>query len=532
MRETEILPVVSRFTPEYVTHLAATSVLANKQLLLAGVRGTLREDFAGAQEVASKLVPMPTSLYGLALARFEWSRFGELIYIDRPNILTRHTFIAPAQRTFRLVAATDIVSNDIGVSLLVDDAFSVRLEQGVLDTNAEAILASERPDASNAGWAYTGGGEWATIRSPSDSALGSLRLPDDVRKRIVDELAAGYVVVAPKSPVPVGTGAFAGWWRVDPITGQSLGMGGAGWGQAMTEFLITVGWAFAIQWMLFYLLCDMLASSEGPEKPLARGCEPTQGRFNAGVLDWVVTPVHAASADCVYGALVAGALGGLLGVAGGLGKLINAGKAGGAKGGPADPFAKTQADPFGKTDPGGLGGGGKAGPSGGAPASGGGSSTPPAGGGSTQGSPAHKAAIEANDAAYAKYFKATDPSEKAKLFAEWRKTLFEMNQLNASPENKVFFSPEAHGPTGPGGTQTVPQGPGPSGGTPPTGPGGTQFIKGPGGTQIIPTSQLPGGNAPSANCPGPGCPPTAVQKTQTGLGGVLNALGQKVGGGS
>jgi len=51
---------------------------------------------------------------------------------------------------------------------------------------------------------------------------------------------------------------------------------------------------------------------------------------------------------------------------------------------------------------------------------------------------------------------------------------------------------------------------------------------GPGGTQIIP----PGASGPTqpAICPGPGCPPSPYEKTQTGLAGILNTLGQKGGG--
>ena len=237
MMATDILPVASRIAPEYVAHLGAQSVLANKDLLMSAMRGELRNDFAGAQDVAQRMVPAPTPLYGLAVARLESSRFDGLIHIDRPNILTRHTYLAQAGRGFTLLTATDIVANDIGVDLLADDPFAVRLEQGVLDTNAEAILVSNRPDGTNAGWAYASPGSWTTIKSASDPALAALKLPDDTRRRIMDDLATGYIVVAPTAPVTVGASAFAGWWRIDPASGQALGLGRSGWGQAMTEVL-------------------------------------------------------------------------------------------------------------------------------------------------------------------------------------------------------------------------------------------------------------------------------------------------------
>ena len=75
------------------------------------------------------------------------------------------------------------------------------------------------------------------------------------------------------------------------------------------------------------------------------------------------------------------------------------------------------------------------------------------------------------------------------------------------------------------GSSKAPPSPGASAGakqtTPPDPNAPTLPGTGPHGTQIIP---------PGPKCPGPACPPTPVQKTQTGLGGVANALGQKIGG--
>jgi hypothetical protein len=551
MMETDILPVVSRFAPEYVTHLGAQSVLANRALLTAAMRGELRNDFAGAQDVASRLVPAPTPLYGLALARFEGSRFDGRTYIDRPNILTRHTYVAPALAGFTLVVATDIVANDIGVDLLVEDPFAVRLEQGVLDTNAEALVGSARPDGSNAGWAYAGPGSWTTIRAADDPALAALGLSDDVRRRIADDVAAGFIVVAPTSPVAVGSEAFSGWWRIDPASGQAVGLGGNGWGQSMTEFLITVGWAFATAYMFQYLLCQMMSAGEGP---MARGCNPSTGGQRPAVADLFVTPVHAAGGDCAKSALFAGLLGGLLGAALGYGALA---KSGGGKGGKADPFGKTQPDlgktqadvgktldqsPYAPTQPGPGGAGtlGGSGPKGwGSPS--------PAGGGGAPNRPLnwgekttadylknykplpqkpvdisqYPPDVQKEIAAWNQWQQAKGTAGEQAAFEKWHQALRE--SLKAGNPNDPYFKdpvPPGPYPFGPKGAPQPGQGPGPSGATPPTGPGGTQIMKGPGQTQKI----------PQANCPGPACPPTAQQKTLTGLGGVANALGQKTGG--
>ena len=68
------------------------------------------------------------------------------------------------------------------------------------------------------------------MRSADDAAIQSL--PADAQARMKQDLAAGYVVVAPAT-LPADRAAC--WWRIDPKTGQTLGIGAMGWGQSSTE---------------------------------------------------------------------------------------------------------------------------------------------------------------------------------------------------------------------------------------------------------------------------------------------------------
>lgn len=546
MMETEILPIVCRVDPGYVTHLAAQSVLANRDLLSAAVRGDFTEDFAGAQQVAKRLAPLPTRLYGLALARFEWSRFESLIHIDRPNVLTRHVFVAPAAKGFKLVAATDIVANDVGVDLVVADPSAVRLAQGVLDTNAEAILDSDRPNASNAGWAFAADASWMTLRSPGDPQLGALQLSDDVRRRIADDLEAGYVVIAPKAPVAVGNEAFSGWWRINPATGHALGFGSTGWGQEYVEYLITkiplmmLIEAGAIAFLFEYLLCRIFMSGGG-DGPVARGCEPASDRRLA-LTDFFVTPLHAAGSNCLANALIAALLAAALG---GLGSWAASKYGRGGGGGKADPSAKTQpdpaaktptdpsgktqADPLAKTEPG--PGGGNPGPPG--------KPSPDGRGAKTQegrwdvepdGAAFEAARQKENDAWLKIWQESKTRADAEKYWQEWLDAWTALSRLKVAPGNKDMVKrPDYPFPEMWLGSEPLPA---PPGGTPlRTGPGGTQIIPGPGGTKIIPLPSVsPTTPAQPGLCPGPACPPTPPTKAQTGLGGVLNTLGQKSGG--
>jgi hypothetical protein len=119
----------------------------------------------------------------------------------------------------------------------------LRLTQGVADTVAEAVLASADGKPENASELFAAAAardaKWVTLRGPGDAAVASLELPADAVARIRQDLAAGYAVVVPaKAPAPgaVGRGAVA-WWRVDPASGQTLGVGHQGWGSAATEYI-------------------------------------------------------------------------------------------------------------------------------------------------------------------------------------------------------------------------------------------------------------------------------------------------------
>jgi hypothetical protein len=79
----------------------------------------------------------------------------------------------------------------------------------------------------------------ATVRvvEPGDvaAALG-LALSPEARRAIRDDVAGGYRVVVPDASGADGT---AGWWRIDPVTGETLGRGGDGRGLSFVEYLAT-----------------------------------------------------------------------------------------------------------------------------------------------------------------------------------------------------------------------------------------------------------------------------------------------------
>lgn len=258
--ETEILPLVTQVSPEFVEHLMASNMLKNRAVLLAFLRAKELNPKV-VNEQLGKLKPIPFQLYSLALARVAWSRFHGDVYLDHPNILSYHK--QPRQNLkgeLSLYESFDIVANDVSVQGRTDaDPFLVRLEQGVLDTNAEALLMAGGSEVRNTAeiFAETSGRriEWLAIGSSNDRAWGSVDLHQDVRTRIRQDVGAGYSVMLPTKLLPIDGQAVAGWWRVDPRSGQTLGIGERGWGvgEKMTlEAKITQ----AVVWTtVFYLGC-------------------------------------------------------------------------------------------------------------------------------------------------------------------------------------------------------------------------------------------------------------------------------------
>jgi hypothetical protein len=72
---------------------------------------------------------------------------------------------------------------------------------------------------------------------PGQETMPTLnQLDDQARAFMNTDLQQGYAIVTPES-VPNGA-AMAGWWRVNPETGETLGMTGDGYGQESVEYVM------------------------------------------------------------------------------------------------------------------------------------------------------------------------------------------------------------------------------------------------------------------------------------------------------
>jgi hypothetical protein len=186
-----------------------------------------------------------TELYTVALARAQWTANNNAVYFDRPNVLAYHRYPRiGSSGGLVLEEAFDIVDNDVAVSPdAARSSFQVRLEQGVLDTNAEAAIAGNgRAVVANTANAYAEASapssEWLTIEKENSPDWRGVHLPSKVLSLAINDVRNGYTVIIPKTltrKCPAGC-----WWRIDPRTGNTLGVGDRGWGQTATEHALTI----------------------------------------------------------------------------------------------------------------------------------------------------------------------------------------------------------------------------------------------------------------------------------------------------
>ena len=256
--QTEMLLLPCYLSSEFVTDLSLRALIANRDVFVAMRRG-LPDDHAKSvavmTEMARKAKPLPGTIYNLALARRAWSPVGSQVYLDRPNVLAYHLRIDPdAESVVVATAAFDIVANDVAVRRGSGlDPFRVRLQQGVADTVAESVLLSIAGPARGTARAFDAaaarGEAPITLRAPKDLDAAAAQLPAEVRQRVARDLADGYVVVLPSARM--GEDPLAcGWWRVDPRSGGTLGIGGHGWGATLVEASIKTKFAVTLAIMV------------------------------------------------------------------------------------------------------------------------------------------------------------------------------------------------------------------------------------------------------------------------------------------
>jgi len=261
--ETEVLATTGRWSDAFVADLLARGLEQQRGVIVevpVAIDQAAEDPTAvtSLTEQASEGAPLPSALIGLALAR--QVGMPPEVYQDRIDVVNRHSQLGlDADGAIVRRQAFDFVRNDVAVLPSVPDARRLRIEQGVRDTNAETLLATVLCDqvatdsfcrtAPNPGDLLAGAPDrdgWLVATSEADLAPLRATWSDEALASMTADLGSGAVVVAPLN-APTPSSGERTWWRVDPTTGATLGVGERGWGVSTAEYafiLNVVSFAF------------------------------------------------------------------------------------------------------------------------------------------------------------------------------------------------------------------------------------------------------------------------------------------------
>ena len=227
--QTDILPVFARIPRAFIVDRAVKVLVEARPSLVELANLGMKEPGPELRDRLLQLSSLPGPLYDLALARFELSAVGDQVYLDRLAVFARHQHIATTPSGYVMRDGIDIVANSVGVwPANARDPRAVRIAQGVADTVAESGILSctartgcVRSANASEDFATSGGKGWRVIAAAS---------PGRGSAEIASDLAAAYTIVR---------GPAETWWRVDPRTGETLGMSVRG-GAVTTEYALKV----------------------------------------------------------------------------------------------------------------------------------------------------------------------------------------------------------------------------------------------------------------------------------------------------
>lgn len=136
----------------------------------------------------------------------------------------------------------DVINNTRRAYQIVGDELQAAPATNVLigawETHAEqspfAAVQGQRFSTLTAFAAAAAAGAATTVITPADTTpLAELALPTVSAQAIARDLEKGYVVIVPAA---IASGEVAGWWRVNPATGETLGLAADGRGDSAVEY--------------------------------------------------------------------------------------------------------------------------------------------------------------------------------------------------------------------------------------------------------------------------------------------------------
>jgi hypothetical protein len=247
LSEIKMLPLVCQMSPDFIIYLRSSHLLNNRQILLETAKRSDPLTMEDLEKYVEQLSILPGPEYNWALFRRQGLNSGLNTYIDGINLVNYFRGIRQQTESDLMnYAGLDIIANEVGLILAAkDNPVQLCIQQGVIDTNAEALLMKENGALTeNAAEIYdqsrANNIEWLKIQNPSDQNLQKVELGKDERARIEQDLAAGYIVLVPNKTIHTQGRSLFAWWRIDPKDGATLGICSDGKGQALVEYAVKV----------------------------------------------------------------------------------------------------------------------------------------------------------------------------------------------------------------------------------------------------------------------------------------------------
>jgi hypothetical protein len=294
---TRILAMPSSVSPYFLLHMAVRQYLNAKDKILEIAQ---TQDRNRRTELAREALDPPSGvglLHSWAVGRQRLSPVRGEVYLDSLNVVTHRTELSHGADG-KLVnrERMDIVANPVAVlGTSRENPVSVRIRQGLADTETEGVILLEpgHGEATTTMTLFV----LAAAKPLPLSVLTPGRQPDwgqidlsaDVRARIEQDLAAGYLTVLPPRPVLLGGSPRFGWFRVHPTTGETLGVMDDGLHEGMSENSIlrmktwyaavragTISWYSSAYVIAIWLGFDMITMAPEEQAALLRAIEAMQ----------------------------------------------------------------------------------------------------------------------------------------------------------------------------------------------------------------------------------------------------------------
>lgn len=193
-------------------------------------------------ETLKKLQDLPMGWAGHAQLFSAFDRVADLfpesrMYRSGPALVVQREGLSPTEGA--LIKAIDIVQNPARAVSWRDDRPVVDargvVATGVWETAFEGMTLDQAPERFNTFSVFS-----SVVRSPADVSVlhpgMNAALPGlspDTLSGIQDDLDRGFAVIVPHGELPQG----GGWWRVQPLTGETLGQISPGHGSEIAEWL-------------------------------------------------------------------------------------------------------------------------------------------------------------------------------------------------------------------------------------------------------------------------------------------------------